>query len=80
MSLIRPLIVDWRGLRKMGWPLSRAHTWRLMFDPSYGDDPFPRCRKLGRHSNSRVAWRVSEVLAYFEAHGLSVTKDWYASV
>jgi hypothetical protein len=38
---IKPLIVDWKGLRKMGWCLSRAHTWRLMFDPDYSADAFP---------------------------------------
>lgn len=73
---IKPLIVNWKGLRGMGWPFSRAHTWRLMFDPDYADDPFPRCRKLGKHRNSPPVWRVMDVLAYFEAHGLQVTEDW----
>jgi predicted DNA-binding transcriptional regulator AlpA len=74
----RPLIVDWKGLRGMGWPLSRAHTWRMMYDPGYGDNRFPACRKLGEHRSSRVVWRVLDVLAYFEAHGLKVTEDWNA--
>jgi predicted DNA-binding transcriptional regulator AlpA len=74
----KPLIVDWKGLRKLGWPMSRAHTWRMMYDPNYGDNRFPACRKLGSHRSSRVAWRVAEVLAYFEAHGLKVTEDWNA--
>jgi hypothetical protein len=26
----RQLIVDWKGLKGMGWPYSRAQTWRLM--------------------------------------------------
>ena len=78
MSNVRPLIVGWTDLRKMGWCVSRAHTWRLMFDPDYADDPFPVCRKLGKHRNSHPVWRVSEVLAYFEAHGLAVTQDWRA--
>ncbi|HVX90242.1 MAG TPA: hypothetical protein VHC20_01240 [Candidatus Paceibacterota bacterium] len=51
-----------------------------MFDPDYADDPFPRCRKLGKHRNSHPVWRVSDVLTYFEAHGLSVTEDWNTSV
>ena len=75
MSNVRPLIVGWTDLRKMGWCVSRAHTWRLMFDPDYADDRFPVCRKLGKHRNSHPVWRVSEVLAYFEAHGLAVTQD-----
>ena len=78
---IRPLIVDWVGLRKMGWRTSRAHTWRLMFEPAYSADPFPKCHKVpNQHRNSRVYWRVAEVLAYFEAHGLAVTEDWLAPV
>jgi hypothetical protein len=24
------LIVDWKGLKKLGWSLGRTHTWRLM--------------------------------------------------
>jgi hypothetical protein len=41
-------------------------------------DPFPRCTKLGWHPNSPVVWRATEVLAYYEAHGLHVTEDWNA--
>jgi len=74
----RPLVVDWKGLRNLGWNLSRAHTWRMMFDPNYEDNRFPRCHKLGAHRNSHPYWRVADVLAYFEAHGLAVTKDWEA--
>ena len=66
----RRLIVDWRGLKQMGWPYSRAHTWRMMFDPNYAENRFPRCRKLGKHRSSHPVWLVSEVFAYFEAHGL----------
>ena len=75
---IKPLIVDWKGLRRMGWCFSRAHTWRLMFDADYAADSFPKCRKLGKHRNSHPVWRVKDVLAYFEAHGLEVTQDWLA--
>ena len=74
----KPLIVDWKGLRKLGWPYSRAHTWRMMFDPGYADNRFVECRKLGKHPHSHPVWRVSEVLAYFEARGLKVTEDWNA--
>jgi hypothetical protein len=34
----KPLIVSWKGLRAMGWPYSRAHTWRMMYDPDYADN------------------------------------------
>lgn len=73
---IRPLIVDWKGLKRMGWCYARAHTWRLMFDPDYADNAFPACHKLGKHRNSHPVWRVSDVLSYFESHGLAVTEDW----
>lgn len=74
----KPLIVDWKGLRRMGWPYSRAHTWRMMYDEAYADDSFPKCRKLGKSRNSHPVWRVVELLAYFEAHGLQVSGDWHA--
>lgn len=74
----RPLVVDWKGLRRLGWNISRAHTWRMMFDPDYADNRFPRCHKMGPHRNSRPYWRVAEVLAYFETHGLAVVADWEA--
>jgi hypothetical protein len=73
---IKPLIVDWKGLRQMGWPYCRAHTWRMMFEKEYADDPFPMRQKLGLHRNAHPMWRVKEVLAYFKAHGLDVEDDW----
>lgn len=75
---IKPLIVDWKGLRRMGWPYARAHTWRMMYDPDYADARFPAARKLGKHRNSHPVWRVADILSYFEAHGLQVTEDWNA--
>jgi hypothetical protein len=79
----------------MGWPYSRAQTWRLMnetitvsrkvrgekrrvAEATPNPDRFPVCVKLGPHHNSHPVWRVSELLAYFEAHGLAVTQDWQA--
>ena len=92
---VKPLIVDWQGLKRMGWPYSRAHTWRLMADTITvtekvkgekrriareipNPDKFPTCFKLTVHCNGHPVWRVAEVLAYFEAHGLKVTDDWLA--
>ena len=95
MSTDKRLIVGWDGLRKMGWPYSRAHTWRLM-KPTItvsrkvkgqkrrvaevlpNPDPFPSCAKLGAFRNSHPVWLVSQVLAYFEAHGLAVIQDYQA--
>lgn len=30
MMSTKPLIVDWKGLKNLGWPYSRAETWRRM--------------------------------------------------
>ena len=68
------LIVDWKGLKRMGWPLSRTHTWRMM---DAGE--FPERHKLGIHRNSRPVWRVKEILDHFEAYGLRVSEDWQNS-
>jgi hypothetical protein len=70
----RPLIVDWRGLKKMGWPFCRAQT-----DRGEKDGRYPRSYKLGVDRNSRRVWLVAAVLAYFEAHGIPVTQDWHSS-
>ena len=67
----RPLIVDWKGLKRLGWPYSRAHTWRMM-----GAGDFVQAHKLGKHRNSHPMWPLKPLLAYFEAHGLKVTEDW----
>lgn len=61
------LLVDWKGLKKMGWPYSRQHTWRMMDDER---DPFPRSFKLGKHRNSHPVWYLRDVRAYLLAHGM----------
>jgi hypothetical protein len=95
MFNVKPLVVDWNGLKRMGWPYSRAHTHRLM-EPTIREpkqrvkrgqdarmipnpDRFPGCFKLTGHRNGHPMWRVAEVLAYFEAHGLRVSQDWHNS-
>ena len=55
------LITDWRGLKKLGWPYSRAHTWRMMFDPDYADSRFPHVASwasIGMLTRCG-AWRMS---------------------
>ena len=95
MIVVKTLVVDWKGLKKMGWPYSRAHTHRLMAteipDSTHkpkglevqrmipNPDPFPQSHKLVNHRNAHPMWRVAEVLAYFEAHGLPVSDDWQNS-
>ncbi|YBW37908.1 hypothetical protein ACMYR2_0399 [Nitrobacter sp. TKz-YC01] len=37
-----PLYLSWKQLKQLlGWPYSRAHTRRMMFDQRYSSDPFP---------------------------------------
>jgi hypothetical protein len=77
MSSEKPLIVDWKGLKRMGWPYSRTQTGRMMFDPDYAERRFPACRKLGSHRNShRLArQRSSRLLRGPNAHAANPIKD-----
>ncbi len=71
-----PLYLSWSALKKLvGWPYSRAHTGRLMFDEAYSHDAFPACRKLGRHRNAHPIWYTPAVLDYFKRHGLPVPEN-----
>ncbi|WP_347264458.1 hypothetical protein [Nitrobacter sp.] len=73
-----PLYLSWKQLKQLlGWPYSRAHTWRMMFDPRYSGDPFPLCGKVGSnaHRNSHPMWYTPQVLDYFKRHGLTVPDD-----
>ena len=70
---IKPLVVDWKGLKKMGWPFCRAET-----DRGEKAKRYPKSFKLGIDRNSRRLWKVSDVLAWLKAHGIDVTDDWNA--
>jgi hypothetical protein len=71
-----PLYLSWGALKKqLGWPFSRTHTGRLMFDPTYANNAFPACRKLGAHRNSHPVWYTPAVLDYFKRHGLPVPEN-----
>jgi predicted DNA-binding transcriptional regulator AlpA len=67
MNQVR-LLVDWKGLKALGWPYSRVHTWRLM-----SEGRFPRAHKLGRHRNSHPVWKLTDILKAFETYGLVFT-------
>lgn len=69
-----PLVVDFLGLKAMGWPFSRVETIER------GDGRYPKPYKLGPHHNARVVFRVQEVLDWFESHGLPVTQDWHRAL
>jgi predicted DNA-binding transcriptional regulator AlpA len=55
-------VVNFRGIKALGIPYSRAHIWRLM---RCGE--FPLCFKLGSYRNSPPVWYVSEVFEWLEA-------------
>ena len=44
-------VVDWKGLKALGWPYSRSHTQRL-------EDAgvFPKRFKLSDHRNAHPMW------------------------
>jgi predicted DNA-binding transcriptional regulator AlpA len=54
-------VVNWKGIKALGIPYSRAHIWREM-----RADRFPQCFKLGDHRNSPPVWWLSEVLEWLE--------------
>ena len=93
---IRPLVVDYDGLLRIGVPYCKSQIWRLM-QPTLtvtrrepgkkgrvamvipNPRPFPQSFKLTASPNSPPVWRVKDVLAWLEAHGLAVTNDWFDS-
>lgn len=54
-------VVNWKGLKALGIPYSRAHIWRLM---ASGD--FPQCFKAGRFHNSPPLWWLRELIEWLE--------------
>jgi hypothetical protein len=71
-----PMYLSWRTLKQLvGWPYSRTHTGRMMFDPDYAEQRFPACRKLGTHRSSHPVWYTPDVLEYFKRHGLPVPEN-----
>jgi hypothetical protein len=66
METTPPIIIDWKGLKKLGWPYCRTHTWRLM-----DAGKFPQCRKLFDETrNSHPVWVFRDVLTFLKDRGL----------
>lgn len=59
-----PILVDWKWLKKMGWPFSRFHTCGRMIPAGL----FPPFKKWGRHRSARITWEWAVVKPYFFAH------------
>ena len=57
-------VANFRAIKALGIPYSRAHIWRLM---NAGE--FPRCFKLGPHRNSPPVWWLAEVIEWLETKG-----------
>jgi len=55
-------IVDWKGLKGLGWPYSRTHTWRLM-----KAGKFPKSFKLADFPNSHPVWWLREIIAFLKS-------------
>jgi len=49
-------VVNFRGIKALGIPYSRAHVWRLMAAAE-----FPQCFKLGAHRNSPPVWCLRDI-------------------
>ena len=56
-------VVNFRGIKALGIPYSRAHVWRLM-----SASEFPQCFKLGPHRNSHPVWWVSKIDEWLDRH------------
>ena len=56
------MLVDWKGLKAMGWPYSRQHTYRLVWQ---GRLAAPL--KFGNYRRARIAWRLSDIESFLEA-------------
>ncbi len=54
-------VVNWKGLKALGIPYSRAHVWRMMEAGT-----FPRAFKLGPYPNSPPVWWLHEIIAWLE--------------
>lgn len=66
----RRIIVSWKELKQLGWPYSRAHTWRMM-----RDGRFAQCFKLGGHRNAHPVWRLQDVLGWLESYGCVIRDE-----
>jgi hypothetical protein len=54
-------VVDWKGLKALGWPYSRTQTWRLM-----KAGKFPMSFKLADYRNSHPVWWRYQVIEHFK--------------
>jgi hypothetical protein len=71
-----PLYLSWKALKLLlGWPYSRAHTWRMMHEERDEKKKFPLCGKLRSHRNSHPIWYTPQVLDYLKRQGMAVPEN-----
>jgi predicted DNA-binding transcriptional regulator AlpA len=61
-------VVNFRGIKALGIPYSRAHIWRLM---AAGE--FPQSFKLGPHRGSPPVWWLRDIIEWLEAKARQAT-------
>jgi len=54
-------VANWKALKALGIPYSRAHVWRLM-----ESGEFPRCFKLGCYRNSPPVWWLTDLIRWLD--------------
>jgi predicted DNA-binding transcriptional regulator AlpA len=54
-------VANWKALKALGIPYSRAHVWRMMEART-----FPQCFKLGEYRNSPPVWWLKDLVAWLE--------------
>ena len=54
-------VANWKALKALGIPYSRAHVWRMM-----AAGQFPQSFKLGSYRNSPPVWWLSELTGWLE--------------
>jgi len=55
-------VANWKAIKALGIPYSRAHIWRLM-----KAGLFPKCFKLGAFRNSPPVWWLAEIIEWLES-------------
>lgn len=56
------LLVDFKALKALGYPLSKTHTMRLI-----KAGRFPKPIKFSEHRNGRLAWYWKDIKEFLEA-------------
>lgn len=61
-------VVNWKGIKALGIPYSRAHVFRLV---DAGE--FPKFFKLGPHRNSPPVWWLRDIIEWLDSKAAQQT-------